>query len=92
MHETTSLGAAIAAGFAIGVWKEFDELKNINREHRKIFQPRISQIERSAMFDLWTKAVSMCKGWVNAAEKERKETLEEEQTREGFDKSSEPLV
>ena len=31
MRETTSLGAAIAAGFAVDIWKEFDELKEIVR-------------------------------------------------------------
>ena len=30
MRETTALGAAIAAGFASGVWKSFDELKQVN--------------------------------------------------------------
>ena len=30
MRETTALGAAIAAGFAVGVWKSFDELKGIS--------------------------------------------------------------
>ena len=30
MRETTALGAAIAAGFASGVWKTFDELKEVN--------------------------------------------------------------
>ena len=29
MRETTALGAAIAAGFAVDVWKNFDELKEI---------------------------------------------------------------
>jgi len=30
MREITALGAAIAAGFAVGVWEGFDESKNIN--------------------------------------------------------------
>jgi glycerol kinase len=30
MRETTALGAAFAAGLAIGLWKDFDELKKIN--------------------------------------------------------------
>ena len=30
MRETTALGAAFAAGLAVGVWSDFDELKKIN--------------------------------------------------------------
>jgi glycerol kinase len=30
MRETTALGAAFAAGLAVGLWKDFDELKKIN--------------------------------------------------------------
>ena len=67
MRETTSLGAAIAAGFAVGVWKDFSELKNINREGRHIFKPKISEKESRAMFALWSKAVEMCRGWVSSA-------------------------
>ncbi|KAK4862978.1 hypothetical protein LT330_010689 [Penicillium expansum] len=32
MHETTALGAAIAAGFAIDIWKDFSELEQMNRQ------------------------------------------------------------
>jgi len=64
MLETTALGAAIAAGFAVGVWKTFDELKNINTADVKIFEPKISSEESSKMFRRWSKAVDMCKGWI----------------------------
>ena len=70
MRETTSLGAAIAAGFAMGVWKEFSELKSVNQEGRRMFRPQRSEKESAAMFRMWTKAVAMCKGWVDAEEKE----------------------
>jgi glycerol kinase len=43
MRETTALGAAIAAGIAVGVWKDFNELKEINRKDRTIFRPQISK-------------------------------------------------
>jgi len=32
MHETTALGAAIAAGFVVGVWKRLEELKGITED------------------------------------------------------------
>lgn len=68
MRETTSLGAAIAAGFAAGVWKSFDELKQINSTDRTVFEPNISKEKSERMYKLWTKAVAMCKGWVDAEE------------------------
>ena len=70
MRETTSLGAAIAAGFAFDVWKDFSELKDVNREGRTIFKPQISKEEGAKMFRLWEKAVKMCQGWVADEEKE----------------------
>ena len=70
MRETTSLGAAIAAGFAVGVWKGFDELKSTNRENRRIFRPERSEKESAMMFKRWTKAVTMCKGWIEEEEQD----------------------
>lgn len=63
MRETTALGAAIAAGFAVGVWKSFDELKDVNLEGRTIFKPQISEEDASERFGRWEKAVQMSKGW-----------------------------
>jgi glycerol kinase len=68
MRETTALGAAIAAGFAVGVWKEFDELKEINQKDRVIFQPNISPEQSEKMFKKWERAVDMCRGWLTADE------------------------
>ena len=72
MRETTALGAAIAAGFAVGVWKEFEELKNINRDNRKIFSPTTDEATREKWFSLWGKAVERSRGWIDndAAEEE----------------------
>jgi len=69
MRETTVLGAAVAAGFAIGVWKEFSELKKINQNGRTWFKPAISKQESKKMYKMWAKAVEMCKGWVENEEK-----------------------
>ena len=66
MRETTSLGAAIAAGFAVDVWKEFEELKEINREDRTIFEPQLSKEASTEMYQRWEKAVEMSRGWVGA--------------------------
>ncbi|KAK6607694.1 glycerol kinase [Botrytis cinerea] len=64
MLETTALGAAIAAGFAVGVWETFDELKNINTVGKTEFHPKITPEESKEKFSRWTKAVEMCKGWL----------------------------
>ena len=65
MRETTALGAAIAAGFAVGVWKSFDDLKEVNSHGRTIFKPQIAEEEASKRFARWEKAVQMSKGWAN---------------------------
>ena len=63
MRETTALGAAVAAGFAVGVWKDFDELKDINREGRTYFKPEMSEKKSAKMYKRWNKAVEMSRGW-----------------------------
>lgn len=68
MRETTSLGAAIAAGFAVGIWQEFDELKEINKDDRTVFQPKISETASAKMYARWEKAVEMSRGWVDSVE------------------------
>ena len=68
MRETTSLGAAIAAGFAVDVWKEFEELKEINSEDHTIFKPQLSQEASEKMFERWERAVEMSRGWLESEE------------------------
>lgn len=63
MLETTALGAAIAAGFAVGVWSSFEELNNVNTAGTTVFQPKIDGRERERRFGRWEKAVQMCRGW-----------------------------
>ncbi len=63
MLETTALGAAIAAGFAVGVWSSFEELNNVNTAGTTVFQPKIDGKERERRFGRWEKAVQMCRGW-----------------------------
>ncbi|KIW25924.1 glycerol kinase [Cladophialophora immunda] len=70
MRETTALGAAIAAGFAVKVWSSFDELKEINAEGRHFFEPQISKRESDRLYKKWNKAVEMCRGWTEEDEDE----------------------
>lgn len=64
MRETTALGAAIAAGLATGVWKELDDLNQVNRKNRKVFQPQVPRAKAEKMYKRWNQAVEMSKGWV----------------------------
>lgn len=64
MRETTALGAAIAAGLAVRMWKGFTELRDINSAGGSVFEPKISREESTEAFRSWEKAVKMSKGWV----------------------------
>jgi glycerol kinase len=64
MRETTALGAAIAAGLALGLWRNFTELRDINRAGGAVFEPSVPPEKSAEMFGLWEKAVHMSKGWV----------------------------
>ncbi|KAF2718051.1 glycerol kinase [Polychaeton citri CBS 116435] len=63
MRETTALGAAIAAGFASDVWKDFEELKDVNTSGQTVFEPKMHLEDSRKMLKKWEKAVAMCKGW-----------------------------
>ena len=62
--ETTALGAAYAAGLAVGVWRDLDELRTHWREDRR-FEPRMSQDERERRCRMWGKAIDRSLGWVD---------------------------
>lgn len=67
MRETTALGAAIAAGYAVGVWKDLNELSNVNTAGEKVFKPEMEPSKSAAMFERWEHAVEMSRGWVKKA-------------------------
>ncbi len=61
--ETTSLGAAYAAGLAVGYWKNFDELRanwGVDRE----WQPNMPESTRSRLYANWKKAVTRTLNWI----------------------------
>jgi len=64
MTETTALGAAIAAGLAVGVWDgvEDPKLQGAGAPDR-VFRPAISPEERETRFKRWMRAVERSKGW-----------------------------
>ncbi|KAJ5196627.1 hypothetical protein N7449_007106 [Penicillium cf. viridicatum] len=66
MRETTALGAAIAAGLAVGLWHNFAELRGINRSDGAVFEPQVPRQESAEKFGQWEKAVQMSRGWVGS--------------------------
>jgi len=61
--ETTSLGAAYAAGLAVGFWSNLDELCK-NWQVDKTWQPQIEEEKREAGYSGWKKAVERTFNWV----------------------------
>jgi glycerol kinase len=62
VHETTSLGAAYAAGLGIGLWSDRDELASLRRSSA-VFEPRRSRGEADALYARWRQAVERARGW-----------------------------
>ncbi|GAA1713899.1 glycerol kinase GlpK [Propioniferax innocua] len=62
--ETTALGAAYAAGIAVGFWKgEEDVIANWAEDKR--WSPSMEQNERERLFRNWNKAVQRTLDWVD---------------------------
>ncbi|GAA2906396.1 glycerol kinase GlpK [Streptosporangium fragile] len=64
--ETTALGAAYAAGLAVGFWKSTDELRQNWQEGRR-WEPQWSDERRTAGYAGWKKAVSRTLDWVDVS-------------------------
>ncbi|KIW00193.1 glycerol kinase [Verruconis gallopava] len=64
MRETTALGAAFAAGLAVGTWNDFEELKQINTKGGTVFEPKMPKEESKRLYERWEKAVYNCSGFV----------------------------
>jgi len=63
VRETTALGAAYAAGLAVGMWTTTDEL----RQHwgvERMFTPQWDDARRAEGYRGWTRAVERARGWV----------------------------
>ncbi len=63
--ETTALGAAYAAGLAVGYWKGFDELR-LNWGKDKEWQPAMAASQRDRLYAGWKKAVTRTFDWVES--------------------------
>lgn len=66
VKEITALGAAYAAGLAVGFFKDLAELQaNWSIDHT--WQPRLDEKERKEMYRQWKKAVTRSFDWVDGA-------------------------
>ncbi len=63
VKETTALGAAFAAGLAVGIYRDLDDLRGRWIEARR-WLPDMAADRRQAMLKLWTKAVSRSLDWL----------------------------
>ena len=62
--ETTALGAAYAAGLAVGFWANLEELRR-NWQADHTWQPRMAEDLRDRLYRGWQKAVTRTFDWVD---------------------------
>jgi glycerol kinase len=62
--ETTALGAAYAAGLAVGFWKNLDDLR-ANWQEDSRWEPKMDAAERDRLVRNWKKAVTKTFDWVD---------------------------
>jgi glycerol kinase len=62
--ETTALGAAYAAGLAVGYWSGLDELRG-NWHEGERWEPNMPSEERERLLRNWKKAISKTLNWID---------------------------
>ena len=62
--ETTALGAAYAAGLAVGFWSDLDQLRDRWKEGKR-WIPNMEDSERQQQIKQWKKAVTKTLDWVD---------------------------
>ena len=63
VDETTALGAAYAAGLAVGFWHDLEDLR-ANWGVDRVFEPAWSDDRRESGYAGWKKAVERTRGWI----------------------------
>jgi glycerol kinase len=69
IKETTALGAAYAAGLAVGLFRDIDDLR-ANWAVDRTWTPNMEQEVRDESYRLWKKAVTKSFDWIDEAPKE----------------------
>lgn len=63
IKETTALGAAYAAGLAVGFYSNLDDLRQ-NWAVETTWEPRMDEQQRERLYKEWKKAVTRSFDWV----------------------------
>jgi glycerol kinase len=63
VQETTAMGACFAAGLAVGVWKDLDEVRALWAVSQT-YTPNMSENDRETNWLGWQKAITKSLGWV----------------------------
>jgi glycerol kinase len=63
VDETTALGAAYAAGLAVGVWSDVEDLRGNWRVDRSFDPASDTQAELDRKYDRWADAVDRARDW-----------------------------
>ena len=63
LSETTSLGAAYAAGLAVGFWNSLDDLR-AHWKRDRVWEPQMGESTRERHYRDWLKAVERTLNWV----------------------------
>jgi glycerol kinase len=63
VSETTALGAAYAAGLAIGLWSDLDELR-ANWRVDRAWEPSWTEDRRASGYASWQRAVARTRSWL----------------------------
>jgi glycerol kinase len=66
VRETTALGAAYAAGLAVGFYKNLEDLRS-QWAVDNTWQPHMDEKQRESLYSLWKKAVTRSFDWIDAA-------------------------
>jgi glycerol kinase len=61
--ETTALGAAYAAGLAVGYWSNLEDLRK-NWQIDKTWEPKMGKAEQEKLYKGWKKAVTKSMKWI----------------------------
>jgi glycerol kinase len=64
IKETTALGAAYAAGLAVGYYSDLDDLRQ-NWAMDQIWEPHMAEAQRDLYYRQWKKAITRSFAWVD---------------------------
>lgn len=67
--QTTALGAAYAAGYAVGFWESYDDMTR-NWGQDKRWDSQMDETERTKLYKSWKKAVTRTFNWIEDEEAE----------------------